>query len=109
LIAHRLLPRSWRRRFANVLRQAIRHNARDEIAALDRDYQSEKRIRHRKVDQFWDRPDLIGLLLSLIVAISPVERLHFTLYTSDIARAASQHEVRFVEVFQGSSTRRSEK
>ena len=109
LVAHRLLPRSWRRRFANVLRQAIRHNARDEIAALDRDYQSEKRIRHRKVDQFWDRPDLIGLLLSLIVAISPVERLHFTLYTSDIARAASQHEVRFVEVFQGSSTRRSEK
>ena len=89
-LVHNLLPRSWQHQFRKDIQAALDGRPVDDAHVGERTFQQEQRLRHRKVTTMLQTPDLAQNLLSLLVAVAPVERLNFHIYTKDAARKQLQ-------------------
>jgi hypothetical protein len=86
LMTHRLLPRAWLRRFSRDIQQAEVHAERDDLVEDETDWHTASRVRHRKVAQLLRRENLLSTMSMILVAIQPIERLHFDICAGDVAR-----------------------
>ena len=80
------MGRHRRQRFRNEIKSAYDTAAGDDAHAGNGDKKAENRVRHRRMNAMFDKPNYISMFLSLIQACAPVERLHFRVYCKDIAR-----------------------
>ena len=81
-----LLARGWLAAFKKEGDAAELHGLADNDLAMGEDFAADKRKRHQKAKTFFRNPQTEPLLASTLTAISPVERLHFSLYKADVAR-----------------------
>ena len=88
-LIHSILPRAWQRQFSKEILLANGEAAKDD-AAVDRSFQAEARVRHRRVSKMLDNKILPHLLTTLLVVGGPIERLHFRMYCGDVARKSLQ-------------------
>jgi hypothetical protein len=86
LMTHRLLPRAWLRRFSHDIQQAEVHAERDDLVEDETDWHIASRVRHRKVAQLLRRDNLLSTMSMILVAIQPIELLHFDICAGDVAR-----------------------
>jgi hypothetical protein len=85
LLVSKLLSRAWEKRFSKEITAALELAENDDVAAC-RDFQAENRIRHRRVRELLNSPQMTSLLLGILTSAAPMEKMHFYIYCQDVAR-----------------------